>query len=294
MAASARAPVLEYVLLGALALLWGSSYLFTRIAVAEIPPLTLVALRVVFACALLLTVVAWRAERIPRDLRTWRRLLVQAMLNSILAWPVLAWGQQHVPSGLASVLNSTSPIFVILFGVIWIRDARIGKLEMLGAAVGMAGVVLVIGPGVLASLGMQIAGQAAALAGAALYAAAALYGRRLAHLPSTVTAAGTMLCASVCLVPLSLAFDQPWRLAPSASALLAAVVLGLACTGVALMIYFRLLKTLGSLGVASQSYLRAGLGVALGIAFLGERFSITVAFGLLTVIAGVVIINRPK
>ncbi len=102
----------ELFLLGVLALLWGSSYLFIKLALVEIPPLTLIASRVSIAAVFLLIVVSWRGERLPREPATWRRLLVQAFLNSIGAWTILAWGQQYVDSGLASVLNSTSPIFV--------------------------------------------------------------------------------------------------------------------------------------------------------------------------------------
>ena len=108
-------PLSEYALLALLALLWGSSYLFIKIAVAEIPPISLIALRVVIDGAFLLVVMRWRSEKLPRGSRTWGQLLVQSFLNGIGAWTVLAWGQQYVDSGLASVLNSTSPIFVFLF-----------------------------------------------------------------------------------------------------------------------------------------------------------------------------------
>ena len=104
----------ELPLLALLALLWGSSYLFLKVAVAEIPPITLIALRVTGAAGFLLLVMRLRTETLPRDGRTWRMLLLQAVFNSIGAWTVLAWGQQFVDAGLASVLNSTSPIFVFL------------------------------------------------------------------------------------------------------------------------------------------------------------------------------------
>jgi drug/metabolite transporter (DMT)-like permease len=149
----------EAPLLALLALLWGSSYLFTKVAVAEIPPLSLIALRVAGAATFLLVIMAVRRERLPRDGRTWRRLLVQAFLNSIAAWTVLAWGQQFVAAGLASVLNSTSPIFVFAFTALATRhlDGR----KLLGACVGLLGVTLIVGPDVLQGLGDQVAGQIA-------------------------------------------------------------------------------------------------------------------------------------
>ncbi|SMF72826.1 EamA-like transporter family protein [Tistlia consotensis] len=282
----------EMLLLGLLALLWGSSYLFIRIAVAEVPPLTLIAARVTIAGLFLSTVMAWRGERLPRGAGVWGRLLLQAFLNSIGAWTVLAWGEQQVESGLASVLNSTSPVFVFLFGCLG-AGARGGWWRLLGAGLGLVGVVLIVGPDVLAGLGRAVAGQLAVLAGAVLYAGAAIHGRRFAGLPATAAATGTMLWAAAFLVPASLALERPWSLAPSVTALAALGLLAVPCTGVALLIYFRLIRTLGSLGVASQSYLRAGVGVLLGTWLLGETVPPVVGLGLAAAVAGVALINVP-
>ena len=284
----------ELPLLALLALLWGSSYLFIKVAVAEIPPVTLIALRVFGAAIFLLLVMGARAEKLPRDLRTWRMLLLQAMLNSIAAWTVLAWGQQYVESGLASVLNSTSPIFVFLITALVTRHETLGGRRLVGATLGVFGVVLIVGVDTLRGLGDQVAGQVACLVGAALYAGAAIYGKRFGHISALATAAGTMIWATAVLVPLALVLDRPWTLAPGATALAATAVLSILCTGVALLVYFRLVRTLGSMGVASQSYLRAGIGVILGIVFLGETFTLPVAAGLCAAIVGVALINWPS
>ncbi len=283
----------ELALLAVLALLWGSSYLFIKIAVADIPPVTLIAARVSIAALFLASVMAWRGERLPRDAATWRVLFIQAILNSIGAWTVLAWGQQYVDAGLASVLNSTSPVFVFAITALLTRHEPAGVLKLCGACLGLAGVILIVGVDVLEGLGREVAGQIAVLTGAVLYAGAAIYGRRFARLPATVTATGTMLWASLCLVPLSLAVDQPWTLRPSGEALAAAGILSLACTGGALLIYFRLVKTLGSMGVASQSYLRAGVGVILGMVFLGEQIGFAVGLGVAAALLGVAALNMP-
>jgi drug/metabolite transporter (DMT)-like permease len=283
----------ELPLLGLLALLWGSSYLFIKLALADIPPVTLIALRVLGAALVLLLVLALRAERLPRDGRVWGMLLVQAVLNSIGAWTVLAWGQQYVDAGLASVLNSTSPIFVVLFTAVFARQGTPGTRALIGAVLGLAGVVLVVGVDVLAGLGRQVAGQGACLVGAALYAGAALYGRRFGALGPVATAAGTMIWATVILVPLALALDHPWTLRPGMTALAATAVLSILCTGGALLLYFRLVQTLGPLGVASQSYLRAGVGVVLGLVLLGESVTLPVLAGLAASVLGVALINWP-
>ncbi len=291
-------PWLELLLLAVLALLWGSSYLFIRIAVETIPPLTLIAIRVTLAALFLQGILIVRGESLPRDAVTWGRLLIQAFLNSIGAWTVLAWGQQYVDSGLASVLNSTSPIFVFLATFLLTRHEAAGVLKLTGACLGLIGVALIVGPDVLSGFGQEALAQGAILLGAMLYAGAAIHGRRLGHLSPTVAATGTMIWASVSLVPLSLALEQPWTLSPTptdlGTALGAALILAIACTAIALLIYFRLLRTLGSMGVASQSYLRAGIGVALGILILGETLTPMITLGIALSILGVAVINFPR
>ncbi|MDX3928790.1 MAG: EamA family transporter [Shinella sp.] len=286
-------PAREFALLALLALLWGSTYFFLKIAVSEIPPVTVIAARVSIAAVFLLAVLRLRGERLPADAGTWRRLFLLSLLNSTIAWTLLAWGQQHIDSSLASVLNSTSPIFVFLFTLVISRHESTSPMRFLGACLGLVGVVLIVGTEALAGLGREVAGQAAAVTGAMLYAGAAIYGRSFRHLSAPATAAGTMLCAAFCLVPLSLALDAPWRLAPSGRALLAVGVLSVFCTGVAVMLYFRLVHTLGSLGVASQAYLRAVVGVLLGTLLLGEHLPLLVVMGSATAILGVVLINLP-
>lgn len=281
----------EFVLLGLLALLWGSSYLFISVAVAEIPPLTLISIRIGVAAVFLLLMLRLQGARLPRDGRTWRLLAIQSTLNASVAWTLLAWGQQHIDSGVAAVLNSTSPLFVFVLTVAVTRHEAMTPIKLIGALLGFAGVALIVGGEALSGLGENVAGQLAALASAALYAGAAVHGRRLAHLAPTVTAAGAMLCAFIVVAPAALIVDQPWTLAPSGGALAAAGVLGLFCTGVTLMIYFRLIRTLGSLGVASQAYLRAGLGVLLGVIFLGEQPTPTILMGLAAALIGVALIN---
>ncbi|MEM9604680.1 MAG: EamA family transporter [Pseudomonadota bacterium] len=286
----------DYLLLGLLALLWGSSYLLIDVAVAEIPPLTLIALRVLGAALVLGLAMRVRSVRLPRDARTWRMLFVQAVFNSIGAWTLLAWGQQFVDSGLASVLNSTAPVFVCLITAWVTQHEATDRVKLLGALTGVAGVVLIVGPGVLSGLGVQVAGQLACLLGALLYAGAAIYGKRLGHLGALTVATATMLWATAVLVPAALVVDRPWTvlLDVSASAMAATALLSVFCTGLALLIYFRLLATLGSLGVASQAYLRACVGVALGVFVLGETVTLMVAIGLATAIGGVVLINLPR
>jgi len=283
----------ELVLLACLALLWGSSYLWIRIAVTEIPPVTLIAIRVLAAAIFLAVIMVWQNIPLPKDWQTWKHLFIQSALNSTGAWVLLAWGQQYIDSGLASVLNSTSPLFVFIGTYLFTRHEATNPMRLLGASLGVVGVALIVGPDVLAGLGQQVAGQLAALVSAMMYAGAAIYGKRFSYLPATATAAGTTLWAALCLIPASLIIDRPWTLTPSNEAIAASLILGVFCTGLALLIYFRLLRTLGSLGTASQSYLRAGFGVLLGMIFLGEQITPLVGIGLTAALLGVALINFP-
>lgn len=284
----------EYALLALLALLWGSSYTLLKVAVTEIPPLTLIASRVVIAGAVLFMVVVISGEKFPRDPKTQFQLLVLSFLNSFGAWTLLAWGQQYIDSSMAAVLNSTSPLFVVIITLVFLKHETVLPRKIAGVALGLFGVVLIVGIDVLKGLGTQVAGQLAALGGAAMYAGAALYGKRFSRLPASVTAASTMLWAMVLTVPAALVIDAPWTLSPSLVAVLAVIGLSVFSTALALLIYFRLLKTLGSIGTTSQAYLRAGVGVILGVALLGERLTPIIAIGLALALLGVVMINYPE
>jgi drug/metabolite transporter (DMT)-like permease len=281
----------ELALLLLLAVLWGGSYPLTKLALKTIPPFTLVALRVSIAAVLLLVIVWWKRLSIPREARVWGAFFVQACFNSIVSWSLVAYGQQFVPSALAGILNSTSPIFVFLITCMLRRDEAATAQKLLGTIAGLGGVCLILGVEVLRHLGQQVVAQLALVAGALCYAGAAIYGRRFGALPAIMTAAGTMTWAATCLIPVSLVVDQPWKITPSLESLLAAVALGSFSTAGALMLYFRLVRTLGSMGVASQSYLRAGVSVLLGVMLLGESFTWSLGVGLATVVVGVAAIN---
>lgn len=284
---------LEFALLILLAMLWGSSYFFIKLGLATIPPVTLIACRVGIAAILLSIIIAWRGERIPSDPKTLLQLLLQAFLNSFGAWTIVAWGQQYVESSLATVLNSTSPIFVFMITYFFTRHESTNAWRLFGACLGVGGVALIVGTDALKGLGQEVGAQLAILFAAFMYGCAAIYGKRFQSLSPTVTAATAMILASCVMIPLSLVIDRPWTVRPSMMSLGAAVALGVMCTAVALMLYFRLLRTLGSMGVASQGYLRTVVGVLLGVFVLGESLSPVIGVGILAAVTGVVLINMP-
>ncbi len=285
--------IVELALLGVLALLWGSSFMWISIAVETIPPVTLAAIRVVVASIVIGVVMFARGQRLPTETKLIGQLFILAMIGSIIPWVSLAWGQQYVDSALASVLNSTSPIWVLFITVFFLKGDNPPVLKMLGAGVGFCGVVLIIGTDALSGLGDHIWGQLAVLMGAILYGCTSIYGRRFHAIPNTVTAASSSMLSAVFLVPISFIVDDPISLSPSMASIGAVLMLGVFSTGIALLIYFRLLKSLGSLGVASQAYLRAGVGVGLGVFILGETITVTVGIGIVIALFGVVLINLP-
>jgi drug/metabolite transporter (DMT)-like permease len=283
----------ELALLLVLATLWGASYSFIKIGVATIPPVTLIAARTLIAGAVLVVVIRSRGLRLPRDGATWRRFLFQACLNSVVPFTLIAGAERTVDAGLATILNSTSPIFTFLLTVAITRHEAVTARKLCGVVAGIAGTCLIIGVEALGGLGAELAAQLAIVAATICYAGAAIFGRGFKQLDPIMPAAGSLICGAAILVPLSLALDRPWTLAPSAESVLALLALAVFSTALAFVIYFRLVGTLGSVGTTAQAYLRVPIGVAIGAALLGETLSATAWIGLACVIAGVAAMTIP-
>ncbi len=284
--------LVEYALLLLLSVMWGSSYLFISDALTEIPPITLIAIRVSVSAAVLMVVLRLSGEVFPKTRSLWGKLFFMAILNSIGAWTLLAWGQIYVESGLASILNSTPPIFVVLFSLM-LGHVGFRMRALTGVVLGLAGVTLIIGYASLAGLGVHVLGQIACVAGAAFYGAAAIYSNRLVELSPLQISVCTMIWATAVIGPAAyLVEGAAWQI-PSLLPLSAALMLALFSTAFALLIYFRLVRTLGPLGAASQSYLRVGVGVLLGVALMGETLGLTGMIGFVLCVGGVLLINWP-
>jgi drug/metabolite transporter (DMT)-like permease len=284
---------LELALLLALATLWGGSYTFIKLGVATIPPITLIAARTAIAGLLLLAIMQARGLRLPRDAATWRRFLFQACLNSVIPWTLIAWAERSLDAGLATILNSTSPVFTFFLTLIIARHEALTLRKLLGVIAGIAGICLIVGVQALLGLGEQLVAQLATVAATVCYAGGAIFSRGFKDLDPMAPAAGSLLAGAAILVPLSLAVDQPWTLAPSTSSLLALPGLAVFSTAIAFVIYFRLIQTLGSVGTTAQAYLRVPIGVTLGVMFLGESLSPTAWIGLGCVVIGVAAMTIP-
>jgi drug/metabolite transporter (DMT)-like permease len=280
----------EIALLVLLSFMWGGSFTLIKIAVETIPPATVVATRVAVAAVLLILFIGWRGLDLPKDAKTWREFLVQGLLQSALPFTLISWGEERIPSGLAGVLNATPPVFAVLINLA-ARHEAVGWQKMLGVLFGIAGVAMIMGKGALHDIGTEPLAQGAVLGSSLCYALAPMWGRRFAELPAAVTAAGAMSCAAALMVPIALAVDRPWALSPSWLAVAALAVLSVLCTAVAMIIFFRLVQTLGALGTNSGSYLRAGFSVLLGVLVLGEAFNWLTLAGMILIVLGTAAVN---
>ncbi|MGN8022939.1 DMT family transporter [Phyllobacterium sp. 22229] len=285
--------VRELALLAVLATLWGASYTFIRVGVETIPPITFIAARTLIAGGLLLAIIRLRGLALPRDPAMWKRFFIQACINSVVPFTLIAWAELTVNAGLATILNSTTPIFAFLLTVLITRHEAVTTRKVFGVAAGVVGISLIIGLEAFNGIGKELVAQLAIVAATISYAAAAIFGKGFKNLDPMMPAAGSMLCGAVILIPVSLVVDRPWTLAPSAHSLLALLGLAVFSTALAFVIYFRLINTLGTVGTTSQAYLRVPIGVGIGVLFLGESLSSTAWIGLICVIAGVAAMTLP-
>lgn len=285
----------EIGLLLVLSLIWGSSFTLIKVAIPSIPPFTMVAVRVTLAAGLLLFIATAQGHALPRQGSVWAAFFVQGVLQSALPFTLISWGEAHVTSGLAGVLNATPSIFVLATALMTGRGRQeIGGRKIIGVGLGLVGVAVTMGIDVQSGIGVAAPLAQAAVLGASLcYALAPLWGQRFAKFPAIVTAAGAMSCAAILMLPMAAIVERPWTLAPTAQAIAAVLALAVICTALAMVIYFRLIRTLGPLGTTSGSYLRAGFAVILGTTLLGESFTWSILVGMGLILAGVVTITLP-
>jgi drug/metabolite transporter (DMT)-like permease len=283
----------ELALLVLLATLWGASYTFIKVGVESIPPVTLIAARTAIAAAVLGGIMRWRRMVMPADYSVWRRFLFQACLNSVIPFTLIAWAEQSLDAGLATILNSSAPIFAFILTRYLAHPQSATGRQLFGVISGMIGIGLIVGVQALSGIGQQLTAELAIVAATVCYAGAAIFGRKFVGLDPMLPATGSLLCGAIVLIPASLVMDHPWTLAPSSRSILALMCLSIFSTALAFTIYFRLLQTLGSVGATAQAYLRVPIGVAIGVAFLGETLAPTILIGLACVLAGVAAMTVP-
>lgn len=284
----------EWGMLLVLSLLWGGSFFFVGVAVKELPPVTIVVLRVGLAAAILNLVIGATGLRMPRDRRTWSAFFAMGFLNNVVPFCLIVGAQTHIASGLAAILNATTPLSTVIVAHLLTPDERMTGNRLLGVIVGFIGVVVMIGPAALHELGASVAAQLAVLAAAVSYAFAGVYGRRFRRvgIAPMLTATGQVTASTVMLLPLALMVDQPWNL-PVPSVPVWGAVLGLALlsTALAYVLYFRILTSAGATNLLLVTFLIPVSAIVLGSLILGERLSPTHLLGMAFIGGGLAAID---
>lgn len=271
--------------------LFGSSFLFVNVAVAELPPLTLAAARALLAAPVIWLALRLGGVRLPRPGRGWIPLLIIGALTGAIPFSAIALGQRHIDSGLAGILFGAIPMFTILGSHVLLADERLSVDKVLGALIGLGGVVLVIGPEALQGLGEQVFGQAITLVAALSYALGGIYGRMRTDVPPLLQAAGQTMGGALILVPIALVVDAPWTLAPAPLALGALVALGVVSTALPSLLFFRLIGTVGATNTSLATFFIPVTAVALGALVLAERLPPLAFAGLALILLGAAVIN---
>jgi drug/metabolite transporter (DMT)-like permease len=279
-----------WALLLILSLVWGGSFFFIAVAVPEIPPFTLTCLRSGIAALALLIVIYARGIALPREPAIWGALLVMGALNGLIPHSLIALGQTRIDSGLASILNATTPLFSVVLAPIF-GDERWSATRIAGVILGLAGVVVLIGPSALSGLGDHGWAQLAVLTAAFSYACAATWGRRFKNLPPMVTAVGQIISTALLALPFSLYFNHPWTLQPSGAAIAAVIGIALLSTAFAYLIFFRVLSEAGATNVSLVTLLIPPSAMLLGVLFLGEELTPRALVAMALIFAGILCVD---
>lgn len=275
-----------------LSVLWGGSFLYVKVALAELPPITIMMLRVVFGGVALLVILRLRGIAVPRDPAMWRAFAVMAVFNAILAFAFIAWGQREISAGLAAIINSATPLWTILLAHFFTSDERIDAGRAAGIALGLAGIVLLVGPDALAGLGAAALAQIACVVATVSYAISLVWGRRIKGVDGGTVAAGQFLTAAPPALLLSAAIDRPWDLPMPGLATIAAILgLVLLSTAVAYIVYFRIMQDYGAGNASLVTMLIPPSAMLLGVVFLGESVEPRAIGGFALLAAGLAIVD---
>jgi drug/metabolite transporter (DMT)-like permease len=269
-------PPRDWALLVLLSILWGGSFFFIGVAVKALPPLTIVALRLALAALLLLGVLRAMGLAMPRDRASLTAFCGMGLLNNVIPFCLLVWGQTRIASGLAAILNATTPVWTVIFAHLLTPDEKMTGHGLAGVGLGFGGVIVLVGPDAVLGMQADLWAQIACLAATVCYAFAGIYGRRFKQmgLAPMTTAVGQLVASSALLLPVAIIFDRPWNLAapglPTWSAIVGLAVLS---TALGYVIYFRLLASAGAINLTLVTLLVPVSAVMLGRTVLGEKLA---------------------
>jgi len=278
----------EWLLLVILSILWGSSFFFIKIILQELQPLSIVFARVGLAAIALTIVVYIKGQRLPASPRIWGTFLVMGALNNLIPFTLIVWGQTHINSSLAAILNATTPVFTVVLAH-FTHDERLTLNRLIGVLLGLCGAIVLIGSEVLYELNPQSIGQFAILGAAISYSFAGIYGRRFRKLSPIVTAAGMLIGTTTMMLPLTLVWDWSFKLSiVTWSALLGLAILS---TAIAYLIYFHLLAAVGATNLLLVTFLIPISALLLGVFILNEQLTWNAIVGMALIVVGLVAID---
>jgi drug/metabolite transporter (DMT)-like permease len=284
----------DWLILLVLALIWGGAFFFIGVAVRHVAPLTYVWLRLTIGAAGMWAYMLIRGERIALPKQVWGSILLLALLNNAIPFTLFGWGQTHIASGLASILNATTPIWGVVVAHFLTQDERITPRKLGGVLLGFGGVAVMIGPSILSNLGTDGLAELACVAASLSYALAAVWARRFKRLgvsPFSVTT-GQLTAGALVMLPMSMIVDKPWTHAfPPVSALAAITALALLCTALGYVLYFRLIDHAGATNALLVTLLVPPVAILLGGLFLGETLAPQDFAGLALIALGLAAID---
>ena len=289
-----RATRSDWLIFAALGFMWGSSYLFIKLAVDSFGTFTLVALRLLVGAAFLWVVLRMSRTPLPRTRRMYGHLIVMAVINIVLPFSLITYAEQSVDSALAAILNSTVPLFVIVIAPLFLPEEPIRINGVLGLAVGFIGVIVLVSPG-LADASADLVGSIALIGSSLAYAAGNVYNRRnVRGLPPLIPAVFQVTFALLIVGALALVLERPWETAtPDFEAWFSVIWLGIFGSGIAYLGYFRLLGHWGATRTALVAYLLPVWGIVLGFLVLSEPIDARLLLGTALIIGGVALVNGP-
>lgn len=278
--------------LSLLALIWGGSFLCNALILQEIGPLWVVAWRVIGAALVLWIYVILRGLSLPRDPRIWGAFLVMGLLNNAVPFTLITWGQQHISSGLASILNALTAVLGILVAAIVFSDERLTRRKSSGVILGFAGAATIIGPAALGQLNLASLGQLAIVGSSLSYAFAAVWGRKmLAQQTPQVAAAGMLSAAALIMLPTAFLFEGAPTFPAATTTWAALGYLSLLATAGAYLLYYRVLGMAGSGNLMLVTLMVAPFAILLGAVLLDETLPLRAYAGFALLAAGLLVID---
>ncbi|MEP0944671.1 MAG: DMT family transporter [Rhizobiaceae bacterium] len=281
-----------WALIVVLATIWGSSFLFARIAVLEVPPLTLVFLRVALAALVLNLFLALRSNGFAHTRSVWRDFAIMGVINNIIPFGLIFYGQLEIGAGLAAIINAMTPIWTVVIANFGTSDEKFSTNKIIGVVLGFIGVAILIGASLQDGWQGSTIGQLAVFGATISYGFAGVFGRRFSSVPPVETARGQLTMSSVLIAPLVLAFDQPWQLTmPSQTTVWCIVLLAVLCTALAYLLFFQILAKAGAVNVSLVTFLVPPSAIILGIMVLDERLELHHMIGMGIIMAGLIVID---